>query len=61
MITLLPATPRTSCRVSDTLRPRGPTRRKRGHDKERLGTVGIIAQDMRKTIDSAELAFVTTV
>ena len=61
MIALIPATPHNSRRVLDTLRPHGPTRQERRHDTERLATVGIITQDMRKIIDSAKLAFVLTV
>jgi len=54
-------TPHTPRRVLDTLRPHGPTRQERRRDTERLGTVGIITQDIRKIIDSAKLAFVPRV
>ena len=62
VIALIPATPHTSRRVLDThCVPTARTRQERRYDTERLGTVGIITQDMRKTTDSAKLAFVPTV
>jgi hypothetical protein len=64
VIAQIPATSHTSRRALDThaaLPARYGEDSGTTDDGERLGTVGIITQDMRKIIDSAELAFVTTV